>query len=273
MDRRQALCGLTAMTALALAGCASPTPQDAHLRTPVPTFTTTPGPRPTPEYVPPRTGTRKVPPPNLEKITRPRGALYQLPGEGNLLAWTVDDGVSSEVVAAYAKFAATTGTRITFFPNGVYSSWTENAAALRPLVDSGQVQLGNHTYSHPDLTGLSDGGIVNELQKNAAVLKNTFGVDPAPYYRPPYGYLDDRVQRVASGIGYTAPVMWYGSLGDAAVLEPWQVLSYAQEWFLPQHIVLGHANHPAVTAKFPQLRDVIRQRGLQTVTLDDVFLK
>lgn len=267
------------MTALALAGCASPDSQDMLLRSPppsptepsaspTPTATPTPIPTPTPTPTPTRPSA-----PNLTKVTRPRGALYELPGDGNLIAWTVDDGTSSEVVGAYAKFAATTGTRITFFPNGIYSSWVENAALLRPLVDSGQVQLGNHTFSHPNLTKLSDGGIVNELQKNAAVLKNTFGINPAPYYRPPYGYLDARVQRVASGIGYTAPVMWYGSLADSGVLTPGQIIEFARKWFLPQHIVIGHANHPGVTRAFYRLAAIIIARGLIPVTLDDVFLK
>ncbi|MEO6942118.1 MAG: polysaccharide deacetylase family protein [Terrimesophilobacter sp.] len=280
MDRRQALGGLTAMSALALAGCAnlqtqlipvpSPSagsggsPSPYPVATPPPASGTAPTPDPTPTV---------QPAPNVEKVSRPPGAIYELPGKGSLLAWTVDDGISSDVVAGYAQFAAETGTRITFFPNGKYDSWFNNAAALRPLVDSGQVQLGNHTFSHPDLTKLSDAGIVGELLKNAAVLKNTFGVDPAPYYRPPYGYLDKRVQRVASGIGYTAPVMWYGSLSDSSRLEPWQVLGFAKQWFLPQHIVIGHANFPAVTLAFPQLLDLLRERGLVTVTLDDVFTK
>lgn len=189
------------------------------------------------------------------------------------MAWTVDDGASTSVVAAYAEFATNTGTRLTFFANGIYDSWSDNAAALRPLVESGQVQIGNHTYSHPWLTDISDARIVDELQHNARVIKNLFGVDPAPYYRPPFGAIDDRVQSVASSIGYTAPVMWYGSLSDSGEITPKQVIQFATQWFLPRHIVIGHANFPAVTRVYPQLNDILRRRSLQTVTLDDVFLR
>ena len=55
---------------------------------------------------------------------------------------------------AYTQFAKDTGVRLTFFVNGTYDSWTDNLAMLRPLVESGQIQLGNHTWSHPDLTTL-----------------------------------------------------------------------------------------------------------------------
>ena len=81
----------------------------------------------------------------LGKLPAPAGVLTRLPGDGNQLALTVDDGVSVPVVGAFAQFAHDTGTRLTFFINGANSSWSVNAPALRPMVDSGQVQMANHT--------------------------------------------------------------------------------------------------------------------------------
>ena len=78
--------------------------------------------------------------------------LSSLPGDGDLLALTVDDGVSSDVVRLYTEFARDTGVRLTYFVNGAYPSWTENQELLRPLVDSGQIQLGQPhlVASRPD---------------------------------------------------------------------------------------------------------------------------
>jgi hypothetical protein len=53
--------------------------------------------------------------------------------------------------------------RLTFFVTKKFPSWAENAAAMRLFVESGQLQLGNHTVSHPDLTKLSTGAIQAEL--------------------------------------------------------------------------------------------------------------
>ena len=105
--------------------------------------------------------------------------MYGLPGEGSELALTIDDGTSSEVVAAFVAFAADSGVRLTFFPNGCYRSWTDNAAALRPLVESGQVAFGNHTWSHPDLTTLGDQEVAEEITRNQDFLRTTFGVRTA----------------------------------------------------------------------------------------------
>jgi hypothetical protein len=49
------------------------------------------------------------------------------------------------------------------------------------------------------------------------------------------------------------------------------VLANARTWFQPQHIVIGHANHPAVTHVTDDLVELIHSRRLRTVTLADVW--
>jgi peptidoglycan/xylan/chitin deacetylase (PgdA/CDA1 family) len=268
VDRRQLLTAIAAAAVVSLAGCArQPATNDLVATEPI-------EPRPVPQTPAPAIALAQgtyASAPLLAKHPIPGGTITGLPGSGNLMAWTVDDGADSDVVAAYAQFAKDSGTRLTFFLNGMYDSWTKNAPALRPLVDSGQVQLGNHTFDHADLTAQSEAGIVDQLSRNGAFIKKMYGVDAAPFYRPPYGYYDSRVGRVASSIGYTAPVLWYGSLSDSGRITDAQVVSFAQQWFLPQHIVIGHANFPAVTHVYPQLLDILKQRGLRTVKLQDVF--
>ena len=232
------------------------------------------GPRPEPRPVPvAATLPPYFEPPRLTRVALPGATLYGLPGQGNLMALTVDDGASSDVVGAYTELSRRTGMRLTFFVTQRYPSWTENAAAMRPLVESGQIQLGNHTVNHPDLTRLSTGAIQAELSGCGDFIKRTFGVEAAPYFRPPYGYLDAHVRGAAHAIGYTQPVLWYGSLSDSGLITEAQVVQFAQTWFLPQHIVIGHANFDPVTHVFDQLMQLIRDRALQPVTLDDVFLR
>jgi peptidoglycan/xylan/chitin deacetylase (PgdA/CDA1 family) len=200
------------------------------------------------------------------------GVLMSLPGDGNLLALTVDDGVNSDVVRLYTQFAKDTGVRLTYFVNGVNQSWTDNAALLRPLVDAGQIQLGNHTWSHPDLTTISDSEVAQQLTRNDRFLSNTYGVDARPFFRPPYGNHNAAVRRVAADLGYAATTLWNGSLSDSTVITEDYIKQMADKYFVPQAIVIGHLNHLPVTHVYDALVDLIRARGLQTVTLHDVFL-
>ena len=274
---RRAVLGLGAAAAVAaLSACAQPA-------APLETTAATPTPVPTPEAQRPHPTVEPVPAPveppppppqpapTLVKVPAPYGTIDSLPGEGSLLAWTVDDGTSSEVISAYAAFSAASGIRLTMFVTGTYLAWDQNVGVLAPLIASGQVQLGNHTWSHADLTSLDDAGVADELQHNHAFIADTFGVDARPFFRPPYGYHDERVDSIAADLGYTVPTLWYGSLSDSAEIPAAMICDFARQWFLPQHIVIGHLNFAPVTTVFGDLRATIIERGLTTVTLNDVF--
>jgi peptidoglycan-N-acetylglucosamine deacetylase len=212
-----------------------------------------------------------IPTARAAKVPAPDGVLTRLPGEGDSLALTIDDGASSAVVAAFADFCRNTGTRVTFFVNGANRSWSDCAPALRPMVDSGQVQLGNHTWSHPDVSRIGSSAVADQIRRNADFLRNTYGVDGTPYFRPPYGRHTADTDRVAADLGYHTITMWSGTIGDDRVINEGQLIANANRSFQAQQIVLGHANLPPVTHCFDQLLGIINSRNLQTVTLADVF--
>jgi peptidoglycan-N-acetylglucosamine deacetylase len=208
----------------------------------------------------------------MGKMPAPAGVLTRLPGDGNQMALTVDDGLSVPVVGAFAQFAHDTGTRLTFFVNGANSSWTVNAPALRPMVDSGQIQMANHTWSHPYLNRIGPSAVADQIRRNADFLTNTYGTDGTPFFRPPYGVHNADTDRAAADQGYATITLWSGDLLDWRAGETESgVVANAGKFFQPQQIVLTHANLPPITHCYPQLIDLIHSRNLQTVTLNDVF--
>src|SRR5271166_6391801 len=206
-----------------------------------------------------------------QKVAPPVGVLTRLPGDDNQLALTIDDGASVAVVGAFADFCRDSGTRLTFFVNGANSSWSANAPALRPMVDSGQIQMANHTWSHPYLNRIGLGAVADQIRRNADFLRNTYGTDGTPHFRPPFGVHNADIDRVAADQGYTTITMWSGDVGDSVPETEKSLVDHAALSFQPQQIVLIHANLPTVTLCYPQLIDLIRTRNLQTVTLNDVF--
>jgi peptidoglycan-N-acetylglucosamine deacetylase len=191
---------------------------------------------------------------------------------GRRIALTVDDGYAHDVVAGYVDFARRTGIHLTFSPNGTYASaWAPQAAVLRPLIDVGQVQIMNHTFSHPRLTQLSAGRVREELERNERWIVTTFGTSARPYWRPPYGAHDAAVDAIARDAGFPTAVMWTGSYGDSTLVTPEFLLDQARRYLTPGRIVLGHANHPTILGLFDQISDLLRERGLQPATLDEFF--
>ena len=276
MNRRGFLAIATAaLGGSVLAGCARPVPMNESGDSPVtdsPPVGRTTSPRPSASATSLTTPTSSPPPLPTTKGTIPVGtAITEIPVPGPYMAWTIDDGTDPDVVAAYAQMAELTGNRLTFFLNGDQPSWTTHAARLRPLVESGQIQLGNHTWSHPDLRALSTQGIQDQLQRNEDFIFSTYGVSAKPFYRPPFGYVNAHVRTAAAAIGYTAPTLWYGSLSDSSVLTSDQISAFGDQWFGAGRVVIAHANHPGVIGAMQHLVDLVAQRGLRTVTLHDVF--
>lgn len=214
------------------------------------------------------TATSSNPVPAARAWTGPQTGL---PGEGKYIAWTVDDGADPEVVRAYAEFSRRTGTRLTFFINGQYPAFKQHRDLLLPLVKSGQLQIANHTYSHAALTSLTDEQIVRELTRNDEEIVRLFGVSSKPYFRPPYGYYDERVLAAAASCGFTRPVLWYGSLADSSNISSAEVYAYAEKYALAQHIVIGHLNYRGVVSELDRIRALLDRRGLKTVTIRDYY--
>lgn len=267
LDRRALLNLLAVGTASALAGCvrrpADPVPLTpaAEGRRPAP-----PAPTRAPVVVQLGSFPEPVPGPPVVHHALPASAAPVA------VALTIDDGFAPDVVAAYAEFARTSGVHLTFNPNGLYASaWEPHAAVLRPLIATGQVQIGNHTFSHRDARRLSRRTLRKELQRNEDWVQQVFGVSTLPWWRPPFGFRTARTDEVAADLGWTQVLMWDGSLGDAVVLTPEVLLQQARLYLKPGAIVLGHANHPAVTEVYPQLVDLISRRGLTPQTLDEAF--
>jgi peptidoglycan/xylan/chitin deacetylase (PgdA/CDA1 family) len=257
MERRQFLVVLAAGLAGAALGRGTAAPATVHPR---------PSRAPTPAAAVTPVGVE-----GLVPVEPPLGVVQGLPGDGSDLALTIDDGTNSEVVAAFVAFAVDSGVRLTFFPNGCYRSWNDNAAAIRPLVDSGQVAFGNHTWSHPDLTTLGDQEVAEEITRNQDFLRTTFGIRDTPFLRPPYGARDERIDRIAADLGHPTVAMWNGTLDDSRVLTAEELLAAARKWFTAQTIVVGHANHATVTNLYGDLLELLADRKLRTVTLADVW--
>lgn len=201
----------------------------------------------------------------------PHGTIYGLPGKGNSVALTVDDGTDARVVAGYAKLAKDTGLRLTFFCNGYMRSWVESAATLRPLLEDGQIFMSNHTWSHPNLLTLTNAELVDQVRRNERFLKNTYGVLGRPFLRPPYGFRNARLDHQLADLGYPGVTMWYGTLGDSQIITPKSIVTHAEEWIKPQRIVIGHANHDPVLKVYDKLVEIIVERKLQPVHLGDVY--
>ena len=203
----------------------------------------------------------------------PRGCIAALPKSSTRrVAWTVDDGASANALGRYVSMLEKNPTvKITFFVLSGAPGWTKYATRLKALQDRGQIQLANHTATHRKLTTLSDASIIAELTKCENFCLAKYGQTSKPYFRPPYGEIDARVIRVAASIGFTKPVLWYGSFAAGSAVASSAVLKMASKWIANGRIVIDHANGYCTTNVFPQILQIFRSRKLKLVTLREAI--
>jgi peptidoglycan/xylan/chitin deacetylase (PgdA/CDA1 family) len=125
------------------------------------------------------------------------------------IALTFDDGpnpyYTSQVLAILQQF----GVKATFFDVGYLVADYPNI--VRQEYHQGNI-VGNHSWSHPELTNFSAQGIKSQLTSTTNIIQATIGVRPT-FFRPPYGAINNTVLAQARNLHYTT-VMWDGSAED-----------------------------------------------------------
>jgi cellulose synthase/poly-beta-1,6-N-acetylglucosamine synthase-like glycosyltransferase/peptidoglycan/xylan/chitin deacetylase (PgdA/CDA1 family)/spore germination protein YaaH len=213
-------------------------------------------------------------------IEPPRAAkLAALPmSSPRRIALTFDDGPDEKYTDAILDVLAAKGVKATFFVLG--RNVIRNPNVLRRVYAEGH-DIGNHTFSHPDLLQSSDGQIELELNATQRVLEAYLGIR-SRLLRAPYAsasFLSEadapRVVKTAAGLGYlTATVAidsfdWVG--GTAAQIEE-RVVGGAE--LGAGQIVLLHdsgGNRAPTLAAVPVIIDRLRAMGFELVTLHELI--
>jgi len=104
---------------------------------------------------------------------------------GNGVALTFDDGPDPRTTPLILDTLRERGVKATFFVVG--RQVAENPELLRRIVAEGHT-VGNHTYDHADMSGLSAGQMRDELRSTQEAVDDALGYHhPMALMRPPYG--------------------------------------------------------------------------------------
>ncbi len=147
----------------------------------------------------------------------------------------------------------------------------EEGPELAAMARNPLFEIGNHAFTHPHLTRLSDAGIRDELLRAQAEIAFWTGRAPT-LFRPPYGEYDARVLRVAAELGLTTVEYDLPSGDPDARASARSLVSWVLREARPGSIVVMHINHPAFhTAEaLPAIVRGLRARGFDLVTVGEL---
>ena len=179
---------------------------------------------------------------------------------GREVAFTFDDGPGPYTGLAVRKLAAA-GERATFFLVG------RNVVRLPGAVqrERAVAALGDHTFTHPELTALGPGAVYAELARTKAVIRAATG-ETVHLFRPPYELRDRTVDAVARRLGLVE-ILWNVDSQDSLGADWAQIIANVEAGLRPGAIILMHENHGQTIRALTTLLPALARRHLRSVTV------
>jgi peptidoglycan/xylan/chitin deacetylase (PgdA/CDA1 family) len=201
-------------------------------------------------------------PPSSQKIT-----FSEVNLDGPYIAMTFDDGPHATNTPKLLEMAAERHIKLTFFVLG--ECVEQNPDVFRREVAEGH-EIGNHSWSHPNLAKLSSADVRSQLQRTEDIIVKTAGIKPK-LMRPPYGELT-KSQRILVNhdFGYKVilwdvdPLDWKRPGSDVVAQR---IIAGAR----PGSIILPHDIRPPTIAAMPQVFDALLAKGFKFVTVSELL--
>jgi peptidoglycan/xylan/chitin deacetylase (PgdA/CDA1 family) len=181
------------------------------------------------------------------------------------VALTFDDGPGSETDRLLGMLRAANAVA-TWFPLGEVTA--DSPERLKAIAEAG-MEIGNHSWSHPELTTLSDRGVESQISRTSREVESVTGKKPY-LVRPPYGAISRRVARDLGRLDSPA-ILWDVDPLDWKYLNSDRVYRSVMSQVRPGSIVLMHDIHPTTVAAIPRILKALTDRGYTYVTVSELF--
>jgi peptidoglycan/xylan/chitin deacetylase (PgdA/CDA1 family) len=184
-----------------------------------------------------------------------------------LVALSFDDGPHHQLTPQLLHILGARRIRATFFVLG--NRAVHHPGILAQMVRDGH-EIGNHTWSHPRLSGLSDAALLAQVDQAARCVADVVGREPV-ILRPPYGQIAEHQSRLISQERGLPTVLWSVDPQDWRRPGPTVVARRILDQVHPGAIVLCHDIVGGTIAAMPRTLDALIARGYAFVTVSELI--
>jgi len=198
-----------------------------------------------------------------------RSEVFSGPSNERDIALTFDDGPWPTPPAMdFVNLLAREHVPATFFEIGEHiPQFDASGAAERAMLAEGDM-IGDHTWSHPEMTRLSTAAQESELERTVAAIRQRTGFTPC-LWRPPYGAVDPQLVSLARSLGMLT-IMWDVDPSDWALpgtsVIYLRVVSAAHDGAIVIQHFGGGPRYETLRA-LPSEISTLRARGYRFVTV------
>ena len=180
------------------------------------------------------------------------------------IAITFDDGPSSRYTGRLLDGLKERSVKASFFLIGENAE--ENPVLVERIYKEGHL-IGNHTYSHVQMTHLSEEAAVREIEKTDQVISAITGEHVA-YMRPPFGAW----QRELEVRMEVLPVLWSVDPLDWTTENVDEIVSKVVTEVEEGDIILLHDCYASSVEAALRIVDILQKEGYEFVTVDRLLI-
>jgi peptidoglycan/xylan/chitin deacetylase (PgdA/CDA1 family) len=196
--------------------------------------------------------------------------IWRLPSSysKNSVAITFDDSPNPVYTEVVLNLLKSKDIKATFFVVGKNAEKFPHI--VRRIADEGHI-IGNHSYFHKNITGLSFRELSEEIKMTNELIYNITGKKYLPLFRPPFGKLSIR-SIVKLSLERQCIILWTKSAGDHMVtINLEEILkSLKLNNISSRDILLFHDFNPNTIIALELVIDKLKDKGFNFVTLDKV---
>ena len=180
------------------------------------------------------------------------------------IAITFDDGPSSRYTGRLLDGLKERNVKASFFLIGENAE--ESPVLVERIYKEGHL-IGNHTYSHVQMTHLSEEAAVREIEKTDQVISAITGEHVA-YMRPPFGAW----QRELEVRMEVLPVLWSVDPLDWTTENVDEIVSKVVTEVEEGDIILLHDCYASSVEAALRIVDILQKEGYEFVTVDRLLI-
>ncbi|MCB2309728.1 polysaccharide deacetylase family protein [Clostridium tagluense] len=190
------------------------------------------------------------------------------PTKEKIISLSFDDGPDSKITPKVLDILKKYNVKANFFFIGEGAKANPNV--VKRAFNEGHLIL-NHSYTHADLTKLSEQGVTKELNSTDNILYTLIGKNPL-IVRPPYGAIDNKVINVFRTNNYKMAI-WSLDTFDWSQMEENHIVDTVINNVRPGEIILMHSNYNkiATTEALPQIIEKLQAKGYKIKTISDML--
>ncbi len=182
---------------------------------------------------------------------------------GPVIALTFDDGPYPKVTGHILDVLEKNGVCATFF---VLGSRIEGHEDMLTRMDELGCEIGNHSFSHADLTRLSKADCQRELSDTDAEIRRVTGHE-ASVVRPPYGYYNKAVRSAAD----RPLILWTVDTNDWRGKAPGEIADYVIQQAKEGSVILMHDQQTQTADAMEMIIPTLIEEGFRFVTVSELI--